>query len=46
MGVIEKFGVCVYIFINIVIFINIWKGDKQKNCPRYFQIRKYAFLNI
>ena len=26
--------------------LNIWKGYEQKNRPRYFQIRKFPFLNI
>ena len=38
MGVIGIFGICMYAFFNI------WKRDEQKNCARYFQIRKYVFL--
>ena len=44
--------VCIMVFMWIVISIksgvfeicNIWKGDEQKNCLRYFEICKYAFL--
>ena len=46
--------VCIMVFMWIVISIkigvfeicNIQKGIMQKNFPRYFEIRKYAFLNI
>ena len=27
-----------------MLFLIFQKGDKQKNCARYFKIRKYAFL--
>ena len=27
-----------------MLFLIFEKGDKQKNCARYFEIRKYAFL--
>ena len=30
-------------FVSI-LFLIFKKGDKQKNCARYFKIRKYAFL--
>ena len=31
-------------FISIIYFLIFEKGNKQKNCARYFEIRKYAFL--
>ena len=34
------FEICKYAFL---IFV---KGDKQKICARYFEIRKYSFFNI
>ena len=27
-------------------FLIFEKGNEQKNCARYFEIRKYAFFNI
>ena len=27
-----------------MLFLIFEKGDEQKNCARYFEIRKYAFL--
>ena len=27
-----------------MLFFNIWKGDEQKNCARYFTICMYAFF--
>ena len=30
-------------FVSILVLI-FEKGDEQKNCARYFEIRKYAFL--
>ena len=30
--------------IRKYVFLIFEKGDKQKNCARYFEIRKYAFL--
>ena len=30
-------------FVSI-LFLIFKKGDKQKNCARYFKIHKYAFL--
>ena len=27
-----------------MLFLTLKKWDKQKNCARYFKIRKYAFL--
>ena len=27
-----------------ILFLIFEKGDEQKNCARYFEIRKYAFL--
>ena len=30
-------------FVNM-LFLMFEKGDKQKNCVRCFEIRKYAFL--
>ena len=27
-----------------ILFLIFEKGNKQKNCVRYFEIRKYAFL--
>ena len=47
--------ICIMIFMQTVAsikkgmflrFVILEKKYKQKNCPRYFQIRKYAFLNI
>ena len=43
---------CIMVFMNIVInmkrgvfkICNISKGDKQKNCARFFKICKYTFL--
>ena len=29
-----------------MLFLIFEKGDKQKNCAGYFEIRKYAFFNI
>ena len=31
-------------FISIIYFLIFEKGNKQKNCARYFEICKYAFL--
>ena len=30
-------------FVSI-LFLILEKGDEQKNCARYFEIRKYSFL--
>ena len=30
-------------FVSI-LFLKLGKGNKQKNCARYFEIRKYAFF--
>ena len=27
-------------------FLIFEKADEQKNCARYFEIRKYAFFNV
>ena len=32
-------------FVSI-LFLIFEKGNKQKNCARYFGIRKYAFLTF
>ena len=29
-----------------MLFLIFEKGDEQKNCARYFEIRKYAFFNF
>ena len=29
-----------------MLFLIFEKGDEQKNCARYFEVRKYAFINI
>ena len=32
-------------FVSI-LFLIFEKGDVQKDCARYFEIRKYSFFNI
>ena len=32
-------------FVSI-LFLIFEKGDKQKKCVRYFEIRKYAFFSL
>ena len=32
-------------FVSI-LFLIFEKGDEQKSCARYFEVRKYAFFNI
>ena len=32
-------------FVSI-LFLIFEKGDEQKNCARYFEIRKHSFFNI
>ena len=36
------------VFFRLISMLleTVEKGADQKDCPRYFQIRKYAFLNI
>ena len=38
---------CRLLLVSKVVFFeicNILKGDKRKNCVRFFKIRKYTFL--
>ena len=42
-GISKKTAPGILRFVSM-LFLIFEKGDKKKNCARYFEIRKYAFL--
>ena len=45
MGISKKTVSAILKFVSM-LFLTFTKEDQQKNCARYFKIRKYPFFNI